>query len=572
MPGSSGSALLLHIVMALGAAVAGAAIALLLRQPVIVGYLLAGTVVGALAPGLVGGSAAVGEIANVGIVFLMFAIGVQLSLRELLRASRIAILGGLLQVAVMIAAGYLVGRALGWSPGASYAFGAVLSNSSSTVMGKILSDRGELESRHARVTLAWSSVQDISTVALVALLGIAAPGMRDPRGAILRAVFFFAALVPLSTVVLPWLLRRASAPRNREFFVLVVVTLALAMAAGAAELGVSLALGGFIAGAVIGESDLSHLVLGDVVPLRDVFSGLFFVSIGMLLEPRFVARAWPVILLTVALIVLLKGAVTLALARLLGASDRVAVRMGAAMAQSAEFSFLLAQIGFTEGVLTREIFNVLLSATILTIVLAPFTYAAASAVVRKPVFARLAGAHGATARAPAELAGHAIVCGHGRVGSLVCALLRLHAVRYVVVEADAAIVRALRDRGIDAIAGNAGQPETLDRAQLATARIVLLCMPERMAIRRALAHAHAANPDASVFARTHRYEDRERLEKMGAEEAVVGELELALELGRRALQMFGLPAETIERTIADARRTPSFDLPPREPPLEPLPD
>ncbi len=547
--------LLVHLVTALGAALLGAAVALRLGQPLIVGYVLAGVAIGPFTPGVIGETAAIAQLAEVGIIFLMFVIGVQLSLRELVGASRIAVLGALLQVAVMIGIGYLVGRAIGWSHLSSYAFGAVVSNSSSTVLGKILSDRGEIDSRHAQLSLVWSSVQDISTVVLVAVLAFASPHERAIGPLIGKAALFFFVLMPLSFWAVPWLLRRATAVRNREFFALAVVTLALAMAGGAALLGVSLALGAFLTGIVVGESDLAHRVLGDARPLRDVFSGVFFVAIGMLLDPGNLVRSWPLVLLTVGLIVIVKGAACTILARWLGSPMRVAVLMGAALAQSAEFSFLLARIGLDEGALTREIFNVLLSATIVTILLAPWVNGVAPAVMRRVQRLRPSTEEPSDGVAAGALKDHAIVCGYGRVGSLVCTFLGQHRKPFVVVEEDLRIVEDLRARGITALLGDAGMPEVLDRAQLSTAQLLVLCIPERMAVRRALEHARELGRATTVLARTHSYEDRKFLHEKGADEALVGEMELALELGRRALERFGVPKDEVERTLTATRRT-----------------
>lgn len=548
--------LLAHLVTALGAALVGAAIALRLRQPLILGYILAGVVIGPFTPGVIGDVDAIASLAEIGVIFLMFVIGVQLSLRELIRAGRIALVGGLLQVSVMIGIGYLVGRALGWGGVESYAFGAVISNSSSTVLGKIMSERGELDSNHAQLGLAWSSVQDISTVALVAILAVLSP-VDTPIGPLLgKAALFFFVLVPLSFWVLPKLLRKVTALGSREFFALAVITVALAMAGGAALLGVSLALGAFLTGIVVGETDLAHRILGDTIPLRDVFSGIFFVSIGMLLDPAVLVHSWALVLMTVALIILVKGTVIAVLARWLGSSTRIAVLLGAGLAQSAEFSFLMARLGLEQGALPMPIFNLLLSATVLTILLSPLVNNVSPRVLRW-VQDRRGSAPLDTDQvvvAP-SIAGHAIVCGYGRVGSIVCALLDHQHKPYVVIEEDLRIVESLRARGVTALFGDAGLPEVLDRAQLRGAQLLVLCIPERMAVRRALERAREVCKGTTVLARTHSLEDRRVLHRHGADEAVVGELELALQLGRRALDRFGVETEAIEQTVTEVRRT-----------------
>lgn len=546
--------LLVHLVTALGAALVGAAVALRLGQPLILGYILAGVAIGPFTPGIIGQSEAIADLAEIGIVLLMFVIGVQLPLRELLSASKIAVVGALAQVLVMISLGYVVGRLVGWSDLQSYAFGAVISNSSSTVLGKLLTDRGELESRQARLGMAWSSVQDISSVVLVAVFAFASPNSRAVGPLLGKAALFFFVVVPLSFWALPWLLRRASAFRSREFFALVVITLALAMAGGAALLGVSVALGAFLTGVVVGESDLAHRILGDATPVRDVFSGIFFVSIGMLLDPRFLIDSWMLVLLTVAMIILVKGTVTALIARWLGCSVRLAVLMAAALAQSAEFSFLLARIGLEEGALTPAVFNLLLSATVVTILLSPLVNTMAPVLLRYAP-PRMHTGHDDDAASVPSLVQHAIVCGYGRVGSIVCRLLERHGKPYIVIEEDLKLVETLRSRGRPALFGNAGEPAVLDRAHLRGARLLILCTPERMAVRRALEYAREVSDATVVLARTHSYEDRAFLQQRGADEAVVGELELALELGRSALTRFDVSQDAVALSVDEVRRS-----------------
>jgi CPA2 family monovalent cation:H+ antiporter-2 len=547
--------LLRHLVTALLAAMLGAGVALRLRQPLIIGYIVAGVAIGPFTPGIIGETDMIAELAEIGIVFLMFVIGVQLSLRELIQASRIAVVGALLQVTVMIGIGYVVGRALGWGNVESYVFGAVISNSSSTVLGKILSERGELDSRHAQLGLAWSSVQDISTVVLVAILAIVSPTATGVGELLGKAALFFLVLVPLSFWALPRLLRRVGALGSREFFALAVITLALAMAVGAALLGVSLALGAFLTGVVVGETDLAHRILGDTIPLRDVFSGIFFVSIGMLLDPAVLVHSWALVLMTIALIVLAKGAVTSLLARWLGCSARLAVLVGAALAQSAEFSFLLARLGLEQGALRKPVFDLLLSATVVTILLAPLVNNLSPRLLRW-VQGRRSGAPVDTdAVAVPMLAGHAIVCGYGRVGSIVCTLLEQHQKPYVVIEEDLRIVESLRAREVTALFGDAGLPAVLHRAHVRTAQLLILCVPERMAVRRAVEYAREVSKTLTVLARTHSHGERKYLQAKGADEAVVGELELALELGRRALVRFGVITEVVEAAVSEVRGT-----------------
>jgi CPA2 family monovalent cation:H+ antiporter-2 len=264
--------------------------------------------------------------------------------------------------------------------------------------------------------------------------------------------------------------------------------------------------------------------------------------------------SWALVLLVVALIVLAKGAVTALVARWMGCSTPLAVLLGAGLAQSAEFSFLLARIGLEGGALTVQAFNVLLTAAILSIILAPVVHDAAFALLRRARLRAPAGLEDTDTAAPPGPEHHAVVCGYGRVGSIVCTLLEEHQKPYVVVEEDPRIVDFLRARGVRVLLGDAGQPSVLERAHVRTAHLLVLCIPERMAVRRALEHARAVRTAATVLARTHSYEDRTFLQHKGADEAVLGEMELALELGRRALQRFGVGPDGVERSLSEMRR------------------
>lgn len=540
--------LLAHLVTALVAALAGAALASRLRLPLILGYLGAGIAIGPFTPGVIGNAEAIAELAEVGVILLMFAIGVQLSLRELLAVGRVAVAGGLVQVALIVGLGVAVGAALGWPLAEAWAYGAVLSNSSSTVMSRLLADRGALESPAARIGLAWSSVQDVSSIVLVAAFLFVVPSAQNAGPLLGKAAVFFLVVVPAAFWVVPRVLRRVSATGSRELFALSVMGLALVMALGASSLGVSLALGAFLAGVVVGESDLAHRVLGDVTPMRDVFSGVFFVSIGMLLDPRVLVDQPVPVLLTLVLLVGGKGVATIAVGRGLGLSPRVAVLLGGALAQSAEFSFLMAGIARSVGALSARLFDVLLVATVLSIVLAPAVNALAERVATR--LRPQATGPGVAVESPP----HAIVCGHGRVGQLVVELMRASGVRVVVVDEDQRLVRRLREDGVEAVVGDAGHQVVLERAGVRHAGLLVLCVPDRLTTRRAVELAKAVNPELAVLARTHTSTDRELLKKSGATDAIIGEVELALSLSRQALGRFAVPEEVIEAAIETARR------------------
>jgi CPA2 family monovalent cation:H+ antiporter-2 len=541
--------LLVNLVFALGVAAIGAILAARFGQSVILGYILAGVAIGPYTPGFVGNRAAVEDLANIGIILLMFTIGVHLSFRDLRRVGRVAIVGGTVQVLAMVALGYLAGSALDWPPAQALFFGAVIAISSSAVLSKIVTEHGAGDSEYGRIALAWSTVQDLGTIALVVILSAVAGGGTNLLTDLLvgtgKALLFLAILIPLGLVVLPRLFERVAAPQNREVFVLLVAAVALGIAYASSFFGVSLALGAFVAGIVVGESDLSHQILGAILPLRDIFAALFFVSVGMLIDPTFVVQNLPLVLLTLALIILVKGALVTGLTALFRYPARTALFAGLTMAQAGEFSFLLARLGTDLGAVTSAVFSLMLTGAVVSIVLSPALYRAAAPLATW-VEERHPGAMHAvhpdpSAEAVAKLRGHAVICGYGRVGRVIADALR-HYLPLVVVEQDQRIFRELRDQrepNVIALLGDAANPVLLERMHLAQARLLVVAIPDALAVRQVVAHARRVNPTLDIVVRTHSQTEREFLARYGVTESVLGELELAREMMRYALQHLG---------------------------------
>jgi monovalent cation:H+ antiporter-2, CPA2 family len=545
-----GTDLLVNLAFALAAALVGALVAARLGQSIILGYILAGIAISPFTPGPVGDVAAVEALSQIGIVFLMFAIGVQFSFRDLLRVGTVATVGGTVQVLATIGLGYLAGTALGWTPLEALFFGAVISNSSSTVLSKTLGDRGEADSEHGRIGLAWSSIQDIGTIVLVVVLATLAAGgeeiATDVVWAIVQAAVFLTLLILLGSRALPWLFEKVTALQNREVFVLTVVAVALSMAYVSSLFGLSLALGAFVAGMVVSESDLSHQILGELMPLRDIFAGLFFVSVGMLVDPMFVAENIILVLVTLALIVLVKGALTAAIVAIMRRSARTALLTGVTLAQSAEFSFLLARLGTDLGVVSPAVFSLMLAGAAISIALSPTLHQIAGPLIGK-LETRLPlsdlAAHPALDDNPKNgPRGHAIICGYGRVGRMLGFALRRRQFPYVVIDQDQRVVQRLRERGTTALLGNAANPIILDRVGLDRARVLVVALPDAVVARQIVDYARNANPNVDIVVRTHSDGERDFLHDRGVNEAVVGEIELALEMTRHTLRRFGLSA------------------------------
>lgn len=553
------SDLLVTLAFALGVAAAGAIGAALLRQSLVLGYLVAGVVIGPYTPGLTLDTASVEELADIGVVLLLFLIGVQLSLREMFSVGRVAVLGGGAQVLITIAAGYGIGQLLGFDYLESLFFGAVISNSSSTVISKVLSERGELETAYGRIGIAWSTVQDLSTIVLVVVLSTLAEGehselLSEVAKALGLAALYLAIVIPVGLLTLPYLFARLSRLGSTEVFVLAAAGIALGVAFLADVFGISVALGAFVGGLLVGRSDLSHEVLSQLSPLRDIFAGLFFVSVGMLIDPDLVFSEVGLVVLVLLLTVLFKGALSAGISLLFGYRGRTAVLTGAVLGQSAEFSFLLARVGTDTGAISERIFGVLLAGAGLSILSAPLVLRGATPLGRAleerlplPPLADLPDA------AP-QMTHHAILCGYGRVGRVIYRSLAEQAIDVVVIEQDGNIVEELRAQGVLALQGSASNPVLLSRAGLEHARVLIVAVPDPVSARQIVGVARRANPPLDIVVRTHSQVERRQLERQGANEAVVAELEVALEMSRHALVRFGLVGQPAEMVLRKVRR------------------
>jgi len=552
--------LLTTLVIALAAAGVGALLAVSLRQPVVVGYIIAGLAIGPYTPGIEASTLAVEDLADLGVILLLFAIGAQLSFSDVVKVGPAAAAGGLAQVAMMILVGWGVGVALGWGHIEALFFGAVLSNSSSTVLTKVLGERGEEDSLHGRLALAWSTVQDFTTVILVVALTTLAEGERDQLTlevlqAVGLAALYLAIVVPLGMVLLPRFFDWLASLANSEVFMLGAAGVALGVAYLASLFGISVALGAFVGGMLVARSDISHEVLGQIVPLRNLFSGLFFVSVGMLIDPSLVADDLHLVALGVILIVVVKGAMVSGLSRAFRFRPSTALLSGVILGQSAEFSFLLARVGTEVGAVSTEVFGLMLTSAAASIVLAPFLLRAAhpiaAALDRRA--AAVPESYVAEPEVDVTLRDHAVVCGYGRVGRVILEALERANVKCLVIEQDRAVVDELRGGGAMVLRGDAANAVLLDRAGVRRAWALVVAIPDPLAARQVVSLARRLNPRIDIVVRTHSAAERMFLRSQGANEAVVGELELGFEMSRHALRRFGVAAPIAERLLEELR-------------------
>jgi CPA2 family monovalent cation:H+ antiporter-2 len=382
-----GPALLPTIAIALSAAFVGGFVARKLRLPPIVGYLLAGIAIGPFTPGLVADAGVASELAEVGVILLMFGVGIHFSPRDLLVVRRTAVPGALVQMAVATLLGLGLGLALGWSAGAGLVFGLAISVSSTVVLLRDFEQQGTLHTRYGRIAVGWLIVQDLLTILVLVLLPVFAPVLTGEGGVsavtvvgsvgwtLVKAFALVAVLLLVGARVVPWILRQVSgsATGTSEMFTLGVLAIAIGVAyASHAVLGLSFALGAFLAGAVVGESDFSHAAAQEAIPMRDAFASLFFVSVGMLLDPAIIVRMPVAVAATLAIITVGKSLAALAIVLLLKRPLRTGLIVAAGLAQIGEFSFIMASLGGALGVLPEEAFQVIVAAAILSITINPF--------------------------------------------------------------------------------------------------------------------------------------------------------------------------------------------------------
>ncbi|HET8570631.1 MAG TPA: cation:proton antiporter, partial [Candidatus Limnocylindria bacterium] len=515
----------LTLFAALGAALILGAVAHRLRLPPMFGYIVAGLVVGPFTPGVVADRERVLELADIGVALLMFSIGLRFSLRELASVGRLVLIGAPIQVAITMALGTVAALLLGRELVESLFVGAIVSICSSVVLVKVAGESVLETLLSGRIALGWSIVQDLITVVLVVVLSALAVESPSPLLDALRstaiALGFVAVVVLLGSRVYTALLERVARLGSRELFIVAVALIAIGTAYSASALGVSVALGAFIAGLALAESDLAASVLGEVVPLRELFATVFFVSIGILLQPSAVLTGWPIILLLLALIIAGKWLPIFGIVTAAGHRPAVAARAAGLIAQSGEFSFVLATAGLSVGAIDPETFSLAMEATVFSILLAG------------PVFygsGRLADAlERRASRVPERLEDlhpprrHAVVLGYGRVGRQIGRMLESRSFPWMAVDVDFPLVRRSRGAGAPVIYGDAGTPSILDAAGIADARLLIIAHPDAMAARQAVAHARRSNPRIEIVARSHSEADEAELRRLGVARVVIAE-------------------------------------------------
>jgi CPA2 family monovalent cation:H+ antiporter-2 len=539
------TSLIATIVAGLGLAFVFGAIANRLKLPVLVGYLLAGVLVGPFTPGYVADQELAPQLAEIGVILLMFGVGLHFSLKDLMAVRKIAIPGAVVQIAAATVMGLGLAVALGWSVGAGLVFGLALSVASTVVLLRALQERRLIETGRGKIAVGWLIVEDLAMVlalvllpALSGVLGGVAP--EHASGGVLMAfaitigkvVAFVAFMLIVGRRVIPWILHRIAHTGSRELFRLGVLAIALGVAFGSAALfGVSFALGAFFAGMIMAESELSQQAANDTLPLRDAFAVLFFVSIGMLFDPSVLLREPLAVLATLAIIVVGKSIAALVIVLAFRRPMSTALTISASLAQIGEFSFILAGLGVSLKLLPPEGRDLILAGAILSILVNPLLFVLLDRILPKMIDKERAAAGEAPILAAAKP--HALLVGYGRVGKLVAEGLK-GKTPLVVIEDDAERAAELKAAGYETIGGNAVKPEVLLKAGLDKATHLFVAVPSPFEAARIIEQARAANPDAEIIARAYTDADVLLLKQMGATHALIGEEEIARGMLARA--------------------------------------
>lgn len=513
-----------------------------LRISPLVGYLLAGVLVGPFTPGFVADTKLAPELAELGVILLMFGVGLHFSLKDLMAVKAIAIPGAVLQIAVATLLGMGLAALLGWGLMTGIVFGLCLSTASTVVLLRALEERQLLDSQRGQIAIGWLIVEDLVMVLTLVLLpatagmlekgdmGLASLAV-DMAITIGKVVAFIALMMLVGRRLVPWILARSAATGSRELFTLSVLALALGIAMGAVELfDVSFALGAFFAGMVLNESELSHRAAHDTLPLRDAFAVLFFVSVGMLFDPMILVTHPLAVLGTLIIIIFGKSAAAFILVRMFGHSQRTARTIAASLAQIGEFAFILAGLGMALNLLPSTGQHLVLAGAILSIMLNPVVFALLERFLNKTETLEeqtLEEAMEEEKQVPVDICNHILLVGFGRVGSLLGERLIERDEPLVVIETSRARVDGLRERGIRAVLGNAANEEIMNLAHLECARWLLLTIPNGYEAGEIVAAAREKNPHIEIIARAHYDDEVDYIAERGANEVVMGEREIA---------------------------------------------
>ncbi|MFC2056618.1 cation:proton antiporter [Chloroflexota bacterium] len=553
------------IAILLAAALVGGMIAHRLKQPIILGYLIIGIAVGPHALALVGDVQLVESAATIGVALLMFTLGLEISIAQLREVGKIGVWGGIIQIAATLTLGLITGYFLfRWSLPQSVLFGFIISLSSTAVCLKILMERGELASVHGRIMLAILILQDIGVVVMMVAIPLMG-GMTENllltlAIAVGKALLFIGAAIVAGRWVLPWLLGSVGGVRARELFLLTVLVLCIGAAVGTQILGLSIVFGAFLVGLVLRETRFVHQALAEITPLRDIFATLFFISLGMLLDPFFLINNWQSVMLVVVAIIVIKLMVIGSIVRLFGYGSRIAILAGVGLFQIGEFGFILAQVGINLGIVLDEFYNLILASAIITMLLTPVSI---SLVFRlHPKLATLiSGKQTITKAIPTPAASASsgeieriVIAGYGRVGENIAQGLQDAGISYIIVDLDPERVSEARISGRPRLYGDATNIKVLTKADIGRAKVLVVTYPDPMAVITTVKTALSINPRINIIARVHGAREANELKKLGVTELISPEYEASVRFIKRLLNIMGLKTEDRRQILSLIRK------------------
>lgn len=539
------------------AALLGGIIAQLLRQPLILGYILAGVVVGPYTGGIT-----VTEIHNIellaeiGVALLLFALGLEFSLQELNPVRKVALIGTPIQMVLTIAFGFAIGRLFGFENTSSLWIGAIISLSSTMIILKTMMSRGLIGTLSSRVMIGMLIVQDLAVIPLIIIL----PQLSNPETglplvgwAVLKAAGFLFLMVVIGTRIIPAVMVYIASWGSRELFLLSVTAIGLGVGYATYLAGLSFAFGAFAAGMVLSESDYSHQALSDIIPLRDIFGLLFFVSIGMLLNLDFLIAHLTTVLLMVLLIMVGKGLIFGALVRFFGYRNVIPLAVGLGLFQIGEFSFVLARTGLATKSISPDLYSLMLSTAVITMILTPFI-----SRLTAPLYAfrkkRFKSEPIQTLNIPRSgLHDHVVIAGAGRVGTYVARVLQNLKIKFVLIEIDSHQVSKLKKERLPLVYGDAGQAVLLKAAGITEARLLIITTPSIAISRAIVENSRRVNPKIQIITRAENREIMMALHQLGVNEIVQPQFEAGLEITRRALSFLKIPSHEIKRFTDEIR-------------------
>ena len=545
--------LVLSLFLATIAAALGGFVAKNLKLPVLIGYIFGGIAVGIILPNATTGA---GSLAEIGTILLLFSIGIELSFERLSRFFKVAVLGAVIQIVLVGLGLFFILSLAGFSTITATVLALGFSLSSTAVVVKILSERGELETIHGGIMLGWLLIQDLAVIPMMIVLPVLGSGggwLVPIGGALGKALVVISLTVLLGKFIVPYLLHKIAATNSREVLLLSSIGLALGTAAATSVLGISPSLGAFLAGVVISESQENHAIFAETRPLRDLFVALFFVSLGFLIEPAVIFSKFPLILLLALTVLVLKSIVVFAVNTLFGYKGRTAVSASLGLSQIGEFAFVILSFALSLSLISSRDASLAISVVLVTLIVTPLLFKSVVPIWRFLRKYKLFASPERRDVLQEELADHIIICGYGRVGKWVGRALSGFGIPFVVIEYNQEIVKELTEGGTMVLYGDPTEPEVLEAAGIRNAKAVILAIPDRVAQETLIAYAQTVAPNVKIISRVHLDEDWEKLKSLRVDKIVQPEFEAAIEIIRSVLISRGKTKDEIKELVKSLR-------------------